>query len=78
MLCDGRIDAHSLLCLAKSFELYNSIDQREKSIVASDPNVVSRMKFRSTLSHQNASCRDKLAAESLDAEALGIAIPAVS
>ena len=72
------IDAYSLLRLAEAFEFHNSRDQCEESVVAPDAYIAAGVHLRTPLTDQDAAGRNKLSAEALHSQPLGIAIATVA
>jgi hypothetical protein len=71
------VNANLTASFAFPFELDNAVNLGEQGIVFTHPNVLSRMKLRAYLSHQNIPGPDMLATITLDTAPLGCTIPAV-
>ncbi len=67
-----------MLALAHDREFHFSSDEREKGMILAHADTLTRVKFRSTLPHENVARYDRLAAEALDAKTLSVGISAIA
>src|SRR4051794_9432511 len=72
-----RLDVDDLAALALA-ELDRALDQREQRVVATDADVLAGVELGAALADDDRPGVHLLAAERLDAEALGVGVPAVA
>jgi hypothetical protein len=63
---------------AEALELHDSVNVGEKSVVVPTAHVATRVEARAALANQDATSTYRLSAETLDAEAAGIAVATVA
>ena len=68
------IDIHSS---TGAIEAHVAIDQRKNGVIAAEPDVLARQKFRPALAHDNVAGHDQLAAKFFHAQPLADAVAAV-
>ena len=73
----GCVNADALSSLSADLKLYVSFDKSVKSVVGTYSDVGAGMKFGASLSYNDVAGDNMLAAELLDAQALGLAVTSV-
>ena len=73
-----RINADPLFRFSYALELHEAIGESKESIVAADTDILARVHPGSSLANKDAPCVYLLASETLHAQSLGIAVPAVT
>jgi len=72
----NRIDADLSLILVRPTEFDQPIGKRKDGVIPAQTNIVSRTDPGASLPHQDIPCSYQLAVKSLDAQSLGLAVPA--
>jgi hypothetical protein len=78
LLLDWRVNADLQPCLVFSFELDDTVNEREQGIIRALLNIAARMELGTSLSDKDIACLDKLSSEPFDAETLRLAVAPVS